>query len=376
MIKSQPIIREFINHKFLSAKGNWDLYIPFHEQAIKILKTNGIKSFITPNKWLSIAYANELRLLYINLLYKICNCNDIKVFDAGVSPVISFFKKCDTFSFSVDTVNSNFEFNTSYILSSKEIDETSLGILLSNYSSILLKIKKIKNRFRDFITCENPFSTSEAYKLCDIIIDKIKPNQKFFKLINTGTIDPFISLWGVKLTTYLKTRYTYPVAHLTDFKELFPKRLIQVQSPKLIITGMRYLECYYDEEGEYIAGKSTLIIREIKDNKFNLFCALINSKLVSFYIKQSFSSLGIDGGVNFTKDIIEDVPLPIITKHIENKITDYVSDIKLNNKDSEFAKQQIDNLIYKLYELAYNEVKLIDPEFSLTAKEYDAIKID
>lgn len=109
---------------------------------------------------------------------------------------------------------------------------------------------------------------------------------------------------GCKIDNFLKSRYTYPVVHLTDFKEFIPKRLIQVQSPKLIITGMRYLECYYDEEGEYIAGKSTLIIREIKDNKFNLFCALINSKLVSFYIKQSFSSLGIDGGVNFTKDIM------------------------------------------------------------------------
>lgn len=134
MIKSQPIIREFINHKFLSAKGNSTYIYRFMNKPLRFLKTNGIKSFITPNKWLSIAYANEMRLLYINLLYKICNCNDIKVFDAGVSPVISFFKKCDTFSFSVDTVNSNFEFNTSYILSSKEIDETSFqSILLSNY---------------------------------------------------------------------------------------------------------------------------------------------------------------------------------------------------------------------------------------------------
>ena len=36
----------------------------------------------------------------------------------------------------------------------------------------------------------------------------------------------------------------------------------------------------------------------------------------------------------------------------------------------------IDNLVYKLYQLTYDEVKVIDPEFELTEQEYTAIKIE
>jgi adenine-specific DNA-methyltransferase len=35
-----------------------------------------------------------------------------------------------------------------------------------------------------------------------------------------------------------------------------------------------------------------------------------------------------------------------------------------------------DNLVYKLYQLTYNEVKIIDPEFELTEQEYTAITIE
>jgi adenine-specific DNA-methyltransferase len=36
----------------------------------------------------------------------------------------------------------------------------------------------------------------------------------------------------------------------------------------------------------------------------------------------------------------------------------------------------INNLVYKLYQLTYDEVKIIDPEFELTEQEYTVIKIE
>jgi hypothetical protein len=39
-------------------------------------------------------------------------------------------------------------------------------------------------------------------------------------------------------------------------------------------------------------------------------------------------------------------------------------------------EQQIDNLIYCLYELNYDEVKAIDPEFPLSQNEYENISIE
>jgi len=33
-------------------------------------------------------------------------------------------------------------------------------------------------------------------------------------------------------------------------------------------------------------------------------------------------------------------------------------------------------MVYKLYELTYDEVKVIDPAYSLTKKEYEAIELE
>jgi adenine-specific DNA-methyltransferase len=44
--------------------------------------------------------------------------------------------------------------------------------------------------------------------------------------------------------------------------------------------------------------------------------------------------------------------------------------------DTKELEKAIDNLVYKLYQLTYNEVKIIDPEIELTEQEYTEIKIE
>jgi hypothetical protein len=44
--------------------------------------------------------------------------------------------------------------------------------------------------------------------------------------------------------------------------------------------------------------------------------------------------------------------------------------------DTSELEKAIDRLVYKLYQLTYHEVKIIDPEFALTEQEYTAIKIE
>ena len=44
-------------------------------------------------------------------------------------------------------------------------------------------------------------------------------------------------------------------------------------------------------------------------------------------------------------------------------------------KDTTTLEQQIDNLVYRLYDLTYDEVKVVDPEFGLSREEYEAIEV-
>lgn len=372
--------REYIAKNFISAKGNWDLYIPFFEKGKTILKNSGNLTFITPNKWLSIGYGTALRELLCQNFSMLCRCDKIKVFDAGNSPVITFFEKNkQNDNLVIQEFNENKEICNIGKTNKTILEDDNWGIFLSDKLSLIFKINssKITLRTKNYIV-ENPFSTSEAYTLRDIVSNNKQYNSKeHFKLINTGTIDPYINSWGNKITSYLKLKFENPVVKKPDLKTILPKRYEQSVTPKIIITGMRYFECFYDIKGDYIAGKSTIIIKG--DDLFDIL-GILNSKLISFYIKQSYSALGIDGGINFSKDLVLDLPLPsvdfsILQENVKRIIELTESDDYNNNEQKQQAvkeyENQIDIMVYKLYNLTYQEVLTIDKDFSMSEQEYN-----
>lgn len=370
MEKIMPEMRQLYKKRFQTTNGNWDIYIPFYELGIHLSSRNGIISYITPNKWLSIGYGSALREFCYKNIFSINDCRNIKVFEAGNEPIICIICKDRTIEkIQVNRFNEKYISNTLQEIEKKTINISELGAILSDNIDILLKIRQAPAIVSDYIIAENPFSTAEAYELIGIIDDNHNCVDSY-KLVNTGTIDPYINLWGVTKTAYLKHKYLYPSISKQAFLNKFPRRVRQANSPKIIISGMRYFECYFDEKGEYIAGKSTIILLEPKEERFfKLLLAILNSKLISFYIKQSFSTLGIGGGINFTKDMVANLPIPkicnidnsqLIIKHV-NKIIDNEVEVM----------HHIDKCIYRLYHLTYDEVKIIDPATPITREEYE-----
>jgi hypothetical protein len=314
----------------------------------------------------------------------LCRCDRIKVFDAGNSPVITFFEKNkQNDNLVIQEFNENKEICNIGKTDKTILEDDNWGIFLSDKLSLIFKINssKITLRTKNYIV-ENPFSTSEAYTLRDIVSNNNQYNSyEHFKLINTGTIDPYINLWGNKVTSYLKLKFENPVVKKADLKSILPRRYEQSVTPKIIITGMRYFECFYDIKGDYIAGKSTIIIKG--DDLFDIL-GILNSKLTSFYIKQSYSALGIDGGINFSKDLVLDLPLPSVDfSAIQGNVKRIIELTESNDYNSNEQKQQavkdyenqIDIMVYKLYNLTYQEVLTIDKDFPMSEEEYMGFEI-
>ena len=63
---------------------------------------------------------------------------------------------------------------------------------------------------------------------------------------------------------------------------------------------------------------------------------------------------------------------PFIEK-VDAILTSKKSDPKA---DTSALENQIDQMVYKLYKLTYDEVKVIDPEFSLSPEEYEAVSVE
>ena len=211
------------------------------------------------------------------------------------------------------------------------------------------------------ITIKGAASVSEAYEIKKII-QELKPDiMNFKKFINTGTIDPYTSLWGNKPTTYIKNKYDRPIVTIKKLKELYPKRLTEADTSKIIIAGMtKGIEAFYDGKKEYLAGKSTTIIYSEEYDLKNIV-AVLNSKVTRF-LAQKHKGIALSGGyLRIGPPLIKELFIPsklLINKNSKNKLSELVEKLQClkydsNSNDNEVSKikKEIDNIIFESFEL-------------------------
>jgi hypothetical protein len=385
MVIDNPVIREKYTQMFEATSGNWDLFVPFIE--ISIMYGN-VVTLIIPNKLISQDYAAKIRQIILNnQLLEIRDYSRQNVFPiADVYPVTILLKKeiKSTYLLKLTTMKSIVEVDYSNQIPSSILFKFpwDMFFVKEDLSKILLKISQSSKTFGDYVSFLSPCTVSEAYFIKEYICDSPNTlNSK--KIINSGTIDRYVSKWGVEKTTYIKNQYVFPIIKDIDIKKINEKRLIQSNLNKIIIANMTSnLEAYYDNTGEYMAGKSTVIGLGSVENQMYIL-GLINSRLISIFYKSVHHSTKMKGGaLSVTANRIADIPV-IENEYIKNRIYKLVQSIinitKINKElDSNTLEHQLDLLVYRLYDLTYSEVKVIDPEIEskISEEEYEKIKVE
>ena len=237
-----------------------------------------------------------------------------------------------------------------------------LDFIFSNNLSLINKLETFDKRLKDIALCENACATSDCYTLADAIEDNADTAlSDYFKIVNSGTIDKFFSKWGSKDMTYLKKKYNQPVVKKITFSGLFKNAYLRkTLQQKISIKGLRNLDAMLDLTADYVPGKSTLIVTSDDVNNLKLCTAIINSPLAIFYIKEKYSAATYNGGVTFTKDMINEFPFVNGEEDIKNEIVDLVDYLLASSSSvSSDAIKSINQLVYKLYKLTDDEINLI-----------------
>lgn len=356
MTKKIPLQRDFCNDAYVSSSGNWDIYCVFIEKGLNLTKQNGVFGYIIPNKLLSSPYADKLcdHIRNFNVT-SLRDYSTVKVFDAAVYPIVITISKTKVDKKSeilIESMEENGIFphvttNRTILQSDLHSLENNLwGSIFGTQSSIDLhslvyskfdKIKEIQN-----LSIKGAATVSEAYEIKKIVREQTDDDQNFKKFINTGTIDPFTSLWGISTTQYIKSQFHQPVVSDNDLQNLYPQRFTDSITSKIIIASMcKEYEAFYDSAGNYLAGKSTAIITS---DKFNLksLNAFLNSCIPTFLAK-SHPGLELSNGyLNINKSLIEDLPVPddvLIDKNEENRLVQLADELSLLTIDKyEFKK--------------------------------------
>jgi hypothetical protein len=367
--------KEFYKNKFPnSAEYKISLYAIFMDKAIQLCKPNGgLQTFIVPDSFLLGRYFSKIRkyilssneILFILLL-------PYSVFDAtvGFSVVYLFQRKLK--------INEQHKITALFAENNESIQHREF----KNYSYLQSYFNKIKhNRFRLFIDQKSMALISkienDTIELGIIvrfssgligkngqksIISDTKKGEKWLKGIISGSeINKYVIFPKGNYILYDKAKIKSGYECVNYFKE----KLFMRQTGDSLI-------CAYDKDG--LLALNNVHIGNLIDANYSLkyITAIINSRLLNFYYK----TISLETGrVMAQTDIetIEALPIKKIAKdydqsafiNIVDKILaitkddDYLENEKKQAKVKEYERQ-IDQLVYKLYGLTEEEIKIVE----------------
>ena len=398
--------REILSSSFDFAFDKFDLYILFIEKSIKLLKENGFHSFIVTDRFCNQKYGQNIREYLINNvnINKIIDFTEFKLFKgATVKNIVYFIKKEYSEENEIEIIKQDAD-----LISDSKIGGEKHNILQSKFKKCPLKafrlnydskmenlIKKIdKNslKLNKICHCQYGFQTGKLNKF--VFNENTNPEMR---AKNPQAVKKFVK--GVNIERYYinftddYVLYLPNELHRPAFKELFdnPKIIIKEIGESIIAT--------YDED-KYYGNEKTVevlpwyriqsldekVIRKRKRNmdfdeinvsyskKYNLkyILALLNSNLVNFYFKMLISD-----SVNVYPNNVKN--LPICETNMENinrlaKLADEMialfskllnetntpNDIRLIEGQIKNTDNQINKLVYKIYNLTDEEIKIIE----------------
>lgn len=398
MTSHRPDERRYCAARYVTASGNWDIFCVFIEKALSVCVPDGYVSMIVPNKLASAGYASGARRLLAkdNRVIKLRDYSRVRVFPVSVYPMVFVAQKGkrgprDTSSVTFETMTEVVS-GLPVVSSMREVPyQQALGdsgptwrIFSGGETSIVSKIAKCP-ALGSVASVSGAATVAEAYKFAELISEY---SEAFnldgcLKMINSGTIDRYLSLWGFKQMRYLGSSYLRLVVTREHSQQLPARRRLQAQSPKIIVAGMtKELECVGDFIGDTLAGKSTTVLVTSNLN-LKYLLAVLNSKLINHWYVETYGGDTMQGGyLRIGPPQLRTIPIRPIDHRVardraaEKEIVELVDgriaiqlkllDARIQSDRAALLQQaasidrRINGLVYNLYELDPSDIEVVE----------------
>lgn len=378
LIPKKLFIKDYGHFKL--QEGKIDLYRLFIELSItKLLHRNGVLSFITPNTFLTIPSCKKLRkfILKKTTLLSINNY-DLNVFDASVNSVVFILRLAQNNGQKtvIKLINNSGEecyltnVKESLNNDSHEIYIYSNGISNNILSKLLLNAYRLKDvKELEFCLGVQPYHNtihSQEQIKSRFLHSKKKINNNYFKEYGGRNILKYsLNNRNDNWLDFSADLYTKP-----EFKYFSQPRILLRE-----IVGKTLTATYVEKT--FLVNKSVYIIiyNGIEKESFlKYLVAVLNSKIIGFYVSTFGDKSRQVLFPRITMKTLKNIPfkISIIQQQLIVKLVNQILNAKQKNPLSETSEleNQIDLILYKYYNLTYDEVKIIDPDFDLTEKEY------
>lgn len=414
------------NTLFDTFEKTGDIYSLFYEKGFRLLKEKGIHTFITSSQWIRARYGKSLRKFFLTQNPLILLLLGPGVFDSAVVDTNIMVAQKGKYLqiLKGKTINKAHEISTitsSDLIPMPNISEDSWGILSADKHALKRKFSKngiplkkwdIKINFGIKSGLNEVFIIDETKKR-ELIQTDPKSAEIIKPLLRGREIHSYYTEWdgGYIIATFPSKRY-----NIDEYKGI--KTYLQKFLPKLNQNGETFINSEgkvektrkktgnkwfetQDQIGFYKEFlKEKIIWKRIGSSlrfsysnqeiycldstciatgeKIKYLTGLLNSKLCKYQLFESSPRTGM-GDLLISVQALEPLLVHYPTINEETVVVALVDEIlerKQHKHNTSELENQIDILVYKLYDLCYDEVLVIDPEFEMSEEEYKAYEID
>jgi predicted RNA methylase len=356
--------KEFLKNRFTATRGEVEIYAFFIELAMTdLIRKAGVFSYITTN---TIYYLDKFwhirkKAFLENRIISLLELEKQVFADApDIVPAIYILQRNG---------------NSDNVIKLYKSTETKRVYDLVEFEGF--KINSIEqSKFNEKANFVFSLSTNEEKENLLKKISLLEPVKKAFKVvygIKTGDNDRFLSKeigitgnWK-KCASSARNIQKYTIDWQGDYlnvcSDLAGLNSIDYEQPKILIQYIRKLSmpvrlvCALDRSGEYYPLNNFSFIISENGSSLEVLLGILNSRLMNWYFSNSFVDY------NIKPKYIEQLPLPneIFSTELD-KIVSKIISLKERDKNADITnlEGQVDRLVYRLYELTEEEIKIIE----------------
>jgi len=362
--------------------GKINAYELFLCKTPKLLKENGVNSQIFQNSFLADNTTAGVRKFYIEN-QKIISIDSFPERDNPKKRIFEKVKMSVCILINLNTYSKSHYFQVNfwkdkYKSSGKSIIYNNEAIFKFNPDqAIIYNLDNHEKNIFEKYFLNNKINYSNHYKCMEGEL-----NMTFHKnyLVNDNK-KPLV-IKGAQVQRYFVTdnpsqgevQYLDKRRYLNDYKR--SKKSKHHRLPRVAMQGItgandkiRIISTLINKD-VFLANSCNYIISISKDQAYSIgfILGVFNSKFTNWIFRRSSTN----SNVNCYE--VDNLKLPEYNKQFYQKINKLA--IECSETADEKVENQIDILVYKLYNLTYDEVLIVDPEFSLSKEEYENYKIE
>lgn len=356
-------------------------YLFFIEKGLTLTKKNGFLSYIIPNTWLINVKLTNIRkhIFTDNRVLSISHYHK-SVFDAVVDTEVIVIQKRFVKDNKVKVYRHFDANNVLMLLHSQDtwslkngqviniFADSKTETLIKKISFDSLLLSDIANVYAGVVPYEEgkgyPKQTRNMMKQ-KIYNSVYQIDSSYRPVIRGADINRYENNWdGTRWIKYGKNLAAPRKQEIFDNEKI----IIRQTGDSLIAT--------YDNK-KFICLKNTHVIIATKNYHLKYILSILNSKLMNYY----YQYLNPEMGEALAEVKKENVEKLVFKKANDQKpfieLVDKIMYIKGLNSCNDTTKEetQIDYLVYKLYNLNYDDILMVDPQTSITREEYETTNI-